>query len=307
MNRYLALVLLMAMCSSCQKKYDARGSAPLAGQWWYRDLDIPAKTEMINVATGGSFRGLSGARYVFPPNAFADANGNIPAGNVFVAVREMAKKHDIMYAGAGTKCMDAPFVCDGMVDVTVSGSLNGLHMAPGKTYEVYLPQIMTPVKNTFLMSGTHYSYDSVDFYDHIVHWDPVSASGNAGYIPDTTIIKCDTLGLVCAGQFFSSPNYQHITVRGRIDGQVVMQQGEWLSCYAIYDNSNVVWPMKHTAYMEFLDDRILHVAMHFVMICQRNDKLYAGILAATATDQEVYIIDLQLVTREELKAMTDTL
>ncbi len=299
MLKYLTLAAMLLCIASC-KKYDRGTGESLTLETFFRDMAPPVKQATITAEDGGSFRGNSGTRYVIPASMFLDANGNAVTGPVEIAVREYLSKSDMLLGGAVTVSNDKQFISDGAVFVAASDGNGGiLRIAPGKSYSAYIPQNEPPVKNT----QHFYGRESAT----VIDWYSVGKRGNTGYVPDTTIIRCDTLGYSNAGQFPSPVTNPKITVRGRLNGDVLSQAGEILCCYAVYDNIKVVWPLHHTYYMEFLEDKVAHTAVHFVMILIRNGQLYSGILAATPTDNEVYIVDLLPTTKAALKASLDAL
>ncbi len=147
------------------------------------------KEVTINANTGGTFRGNSGTRFVFPPNSFVTQTGLPVTGNVQVRVVEMLDEADMLFSGVLPTSNGEPLLSGGEVFVDATQGGQPLAMAEGKSFEARMPQAGVDANDMGLFLGTEDTGKKIN-------WRPVATGGAGGMIftvGDTVGISSGTL------------------------------------------------------------------------------------------------------------------
>jgi len=296
--------ILVLTCAVACRKEKNNNSGPVYTM--YSAFTEVAPKEMIQnieAATGGSFRGNSGSRYIIPANAFVNSAGTIITGTVQIHVTEYLRKADMLFSGIIPISNGAPLISGGEVYITANQFGNRLWLAPGKTFQVNMPQGGTPAAGMFLFTGQK------DSAANTVNWIPVPDStlnGRKGivYNGDTLGIISDSIGYCNADQFMTSPNYQSFTVTATTANGAPINNS--ICGYALYDNYNGLWQM-YASNKVFSENHVPDIPVHFVVTCIIDGDLYGGILGATPANGATYNVVLSKTTPAQLRTQVDAL
>ncbi|PQJ13043.1 hypothetical protein CJD36_004680 [Flavipsychrobacter stenotrophus] len=298
-----ALAVALTGILACNKNYNNAPTTTYSSiKEAFADQAPKAKVVTINAATGGSFRGNSGTRYVFPANAFRNSVGDVVTGDVQIEVKEFVDKSDMMFSGVLPVTTTQPLISGGETSVNATQNGQALTMAPGVTFQANMPQVHngdTAAMDVF--TGHKDANGNVVWTQN----DPASGGG-ISFNGDTTVITNDSMDMCNADRFLSSPNYQsfYVTVTTS-DGAVVSSD---LSGYTLYDDYNGVWPMYHqTTATKFNEGHVPDIAVHFVVVGLINGRFYGGIKGATPANDSTYNVVLKPTTPAAFKLLVKAL
>ncbi len=296
MKKYLfpAIAIAIGGIVSCGKDYNPNGVNP------NKNNDIAAsiaalapqpKTVTINAATGGSFNGNSGTRFVFAPNSFQTSTGAIVTGNVQVRVTEFLKKADILYSGVLPISDGEPLLSGGEMLVEATQGGQDVQMAPGKPFKANMPMQGTKANGMQLFIA--------EKNGGVVNWKPVdTAVGGFVFTDGDTIgISSIKVNTYCnADRFMASPDYQDFTITINMNGQTYIKDS--MKLYTVYDEYNGVWPNRgyNAVGNDYRENHVPNIPVHFVAMIQSQGKFYGGITGATPSNGGKYIIDMAETT-----------
>ena len=106
----------------------------------FSKLALKPKVLTVNGATGGSFFGNSGTRYVFQPNSFQDASGTPITGNIEVKVTEFLREGDMVFSRMLPVSNNEPLISGGCFDISASADVKDVFLKPGNTFRANMPQ-----------------------------------------------------------------------------------------------------------------------------------------------------------------------
>jgi hypothetical protein len=265
------------------------------------------KEVTINAATGGTFRGNSGTRYVFPPNSFVTQTGLPVTGNVQVRVVEVLDEADMLFSGVLPSSNGEPLLSGGEVFVGATQGGQPLAMAEGKSYEARMPQAGVDANGMGLFLGTEDTGKKIN-------WRPVAAGGAGGMIftvGDTVGISSGTLAWCNADRFMTTPHYQNFTVRINTGGLNYSEDS--ILIHAVYDQYVGAWPIGRGARgygrseHPYWENHVPNIPVHFVASAVIRGNFYAAILGATPQTGKNYTLNLKLTTPAEFKAQVKAL
>lgn len=302
-----ALGVALTVLAACNKDYSPTPTNTYTSfQEAFTELAPKSKTVTIKASAGGSFRGNSGTRYVFPANAFRNSSGGVVTGDVQVTVTEYVDKSDMLFSGVLPVTTTEPLISGGETSVNARQNGQALTMAPGTTFQANMPQQHNGDTARMDVFTGHKNADGN------VVWtqnDPGS-DGSIVFNGDTTIITNDSMDLCNADRFLSSPNYQSFSIQlTTSDGAVLPSAGSGLiTGYALYDEYNGVWPMyNQSASHLYNEDHVPDIPVHFVVVGLINGKFYGGITGATPATGSTYNVVLKPTTPAAFKALVKAL
>ena len=300
-----AAALLFAI--SCGKTYNpsVTPTDPAAGQYTLASaiatLAVVPKTVIIDAATGGTFNGNSGTRYVFPANSFKTAAGAVVTGNVTVEVSEFLKKSDMLFSGVLPISNGDPLLSGGEINVKATQGGQELQMASGAKFRANMPMRGTDATGMGLFTGTKAPNEPM------VNWKPAvdTANGKIVVDGDTIAILSNTLNYANADRFMSAPNYQTFTITALAPGLTISDDS--IIAHTFYDNYNGVWACRQASGGVFHESHIPSTPVHFVVFCVIKGNFYGGIAGATPANGKNYQVTLSKTTPAAFKAQMDAL
>jgi len=268
----------------------------------FTQLRTPSKTVTLDATTGGSFRGLKGTRFVFPPNAFRTASGANVTGNVQIEVREMLDHSDMIFSKALPVSNNSPLISGGEVWVNATQNGQKLSMKNNTHFWANIPYDGNNGNNMGLFLGQPANDTTVT----VVNWFSVDSSGAGGIVVgnDTLSIFSDSTGFCNADQFMTNPNYQAFTVN--VTGVTGVTASNIMG-YAVYDGYNSMWTLGGYAGSGFAATHIPNIPVHFVVFAVVNGNFYGGIAAATPSNGNTYTVNLSQVTPASFATQVDAL
>lgn len=144
---YLFAFLIGALTlSSCKKdQEDDQNGTPLQNPFSNSITTVLAQeaptpeTFIIPSQISSSIKTEKYGRYNFPPNAFADLNGNTVTGAIQISVTEYFDNSDLFYAGLSTRSDDNWLITGGQFLIEASQNGQPLQIADGKSYQAFVP------------------------------------------------------------------------------------------------------------------------------------------------------------------------
>lgn len=323
MKKILAPIALFLLLATSCKKEDPNNNVTIPTYKTYSSIDeifnelsLKPKVVSIDAATGGSFYGNSGTRYIFQPNCFADATGATITGNVQIEVTEWLNKSDMMFSGVLPISNGEPLVSGGEVFVKATKAGKELFLKPGKTFQANIPQSGTADTTMGFFKGQPMAGDAANK----VNWvettrKTTDTTGtwagvvrNIIYKPkpeDTLRMISDSIQFCNADRFMSgSINWQNFKITIVANG-VTISDTDGLFTYALYDNQKSLWkcgwygaPVNNV----YSEHHIPDIPCHFVSYALIKGHFYGGVLAATPKTGENYTVTLTEVDPKEFKA-----
>lgn len=315
-NASLLAVISACLFASCSTSPYEPGPAPdkmndlVAGPYnlgvIMAELSPQPKTEKFDVAKGANFRGNSGTRYEFPPNAFVDETGAPVTGIVEVQVTEMLTKTDMVFSGVVPVADDEPLVSGGEVQVTAQQEGRELKMAPGVPFKASMPMPGTNATDMELFVGNATGNKSTATVK--VNWrkpDTAWAQKNKIFtLGDTIGISSTTIKYCNADRFMKNPiNYQKFWLQIDPDGLTYSEDSMIINTF--YDEFKGVWPMRYKnggANHLYEEGHVPDIPVHFVVFTLIKGNFYGAILGATPKTGEIYHLKLEKVDPQDFKA-----
>ena len=300
-----AITISTITLTNCGKDYSP-GPEPVtpAGDYTLQsvltELEVQPKTVTINAATGGSFSGNSGTRYLFPAKAFRTASGDSVVGIVEVTVSEYLDKADMFLSGVLPISGGEPLISGGEVSVEAKKDGQELKMAPGASYTALMPMNGTDGSDMKLFTGTR--------NNGAVDWKPAdSGIGGIFKIGDTIGLTSKNLNFANADKFLTYPNRQEVTMAINANG-LKFSRDSLMTCTFV-DNLNTVIPVYIIDPTAKAEGNIVLTDMpvHFVVLGIINGNLYGGILAATPKTGLKYTVSVSKTNPLAFKSLLKAL
>jgi len=268
----------------------------------YTELRTPSKTVTIDAATGGSFRGLKGTRFIFPANAFRTAAGAGVTGSVQVEVREMLDHSDMIFSKLLPVSNNNPLISGGEVWVNATQNGQKLYLKNNTYFRANIPYDGNNGNGMLLFLGEASNDTNVT----VVNWMPQDSMGAGGIIVgnDTLSVFSDSTGYCNADQFLTNPDYQSFTVN--VTGVSGLAANNVMG-YAVYDGYNSMWTLGGYTGSNFAASHIPDIPVHFVVFAVVNGNFYGGIAAATPSNGSTYTVNLSQMTPASFATQVDAL
>ncbi|MES2703475.1 MAG: hypothetical protein V4649_12600 [Bacteroidota bacterium] len=300
MTKHLIAVLAAATClAACNKDYNAIPGDTYTLQSAFKELAPKSKIVTLNAATGGTFRGNSGTRFIFPANTFVTASGAPVTGDVQVEVTEYTRKSDMLFSGVLPISGGEPLLSGGEINVTATQNGQALGVAPGATFRANMP-MKKPDTAMQLFVGERPNGGAVNWV--------LAGGGGAGISTagmDSMSIIASTFTYCNADRFITSPNYQEFKIT--IEAPGVTLNDDSLIAYTLFDGYNGVWPCFWVDNHIFSENHVPNIPVHFVVAATVKGQLYTGIKGVTPATGANYTVTLAKSTPSALKAQIDAL
>jgi hypothetical protein len=273
-------------------------------------LEVKPKYVTVNGATGGTFYGTSGTRYVIPPNCLQDGAGNPVTTNVQFEVAEYLKKGDMIFSKMLPFSDGKPLFSGG--EVAMKATLGGqpVYLKPGGCIiSAIIPKDKDTVTGMVFFSGQEIPNPT----DHKVNWnipkDSTPSSRAIVYNGDSITIISDSIKYANADRIMNeaSYTYQDFHVVLSAPGSVNIISAPKLNAFALYDNYKFFFPLRYYADGVFNEDHVPNVPVHFVTFGVINNRFYAGVTAATPKTGENYTVTLTETDPAAFKAQLNNL
>lgn len=286
MNKKLVPVILLSLIGfgSCTKT--ARPTAeptPIDSTTFYtysmssiyNSLKNVPKIVNFDPSLGGTIVGNSGTVYTFPANAFQTATGGTVTGTISLSLTEYIEKGDMIFSRVLPYSNGDPLISGGELSVQATQSGSKLFIRPGFTFTAAIPQRGVISNNMLEFYG-----ETMNNSTNPVNWTTGLGLGTASTFGDTVTINSDSAGYISAGKFFTSPNYQAITLS--VNG-VTFDDSDHVQAYAVYDNYRAVYPLASRYHQKFTDTHVASFPLHFVVYTVYHGDFYAGISTNSVT------------------------
>lgn len=318
MKKSISILALGAMAISslvsCRKETNVSTvTGPYSSmQSIYSLLRLQPKTMLIDAATGGSFYGNSGTRYIVQPSSFLTATGANVTGNVTMQVCEYLQKGDMMFSKMLPVSNGEPLVSGGEISVTATQDGQSVFLKPYHTIQAMVPQGGIAPTDMVFFRGRQ-AEDTTQMNVNWVKPVPDSTGYGAGIFivrsplsNDTLNIISDSLGWANADQFLSSPNYQEFNVNLTIAGDSIANSTKVYG-FAVYDQYKGVWPLSKRIGSHFKESHVPNFPVHFITYALLNGKFYGGILGATPATGTIYTVEMKEEDPTTFKAKVNDL
>jgi hypothetical protein len=104
------------------------------------------QTFTVDAATGGTITGKRGTKIVFPPNAFANPDNSITAGNVQITLKEALLKKQWILEGLSATTQNEMLISGGMLDIAAKRASDGAELKPAPAMLVPTPSLVNVIK-----------------------------------------------------------------------------------------------------------------------------------------------------------------
>lgn len=272
----------------------------------YEDVAPRWRKVTFNAATGSTFYGNSGTRYIFMPNSFINASGTVVSGNIDVEVLECTNRADMIFGKMLTVSNGALLYSGGEISVKASQGGASLNIRPGYTYTVKMP------------TNAGVSTAGMDFFRGIatttvpgsgVDWRIVkdSTTGGIVYDGDTIIMTPDSVGMSNCDKYAA---YTKATVDVKLDGtggtidsanvySYFLPEG-FLSAVSLYGSSFASNTMKNCS--------VPMLKSHIVVCAVVAGDFYGGTLSGiTPSSGTTYTVTLSKTTPTAFKTAISSL
>jgi len=271
----------------------------------YQMLEVKPKYVTVNGASGDTFYGNSGTRYVIPPNCLQDGAGNPITTNVQFEVAEYLKKGDMIFSKMLPISDGEPLLSGGQLSIKATLGGQPIYLKPGGcTFSATIPKDKDTVSGMEFFSGEEITNPT----DSKVNWKKPDTLGfgNIVYNGDTVNIISDSFKYFNADKFMTTYNYQHVTVTISANGTTISNQ-LLITAVVLYDNYKGVWPLGHPLNYSLRTDHIPDIPVHFAVFGLINNRFYAGVTAATPKTGENYTVTLTEADPAAFKAQLNNL
>ena len=250
------------------------------------------KTVTLDAATGGSFYGNSGSRYIFPPNAFVTQSGDLVTGNVQITVKEVLNESDMVFSGYYPVSNGAPLASGGQSFTSVTQNGNELKLASGKAFEVRMPQPGIEGNGMSLFVG---NTDTA----RRVNWNPAPSAGSVFSLKDTLGLSAMIIGWNNTDRFLKEPLVSQDCTITINSGDIDYSEDSILIA-ALFDDVNGAYPIhrysKENLFGEthtYTSKVLPSVPVHFMAFAIIKGNFYGALLPATPKTGENYTLKLQ--------------
>lgn len=302
---------LAALISSCSKG-DATTPPPAESAYpslarAYDEVAPKSKIVTLNAATGGSFFGNSGTRYVFPANVFQNAAGIVVTGNVTLEVLECLKESDMIFAKMLTVSGGTPLISAGAVSIKATQAGSPVYIRSGMRYDILLP-----TNTGTATAGMSYftGQSTVSVPGSNVTWTlSKDTAARVVYNGDTIRMTPDSVGFVNCDKF---PASDLITINVKLNGFAgTLKQSDFFSYYLLEGMTSAV-PLYSTT-KAFTDNmyenvKVLRMNAHYVVCAIIGGDFYGGMLKSISpVEGRTYTISLVKTTPTAFKKEIDAL
>jgi len=277
----------------------------------FSKLSLKPKTLTVNAATGGSFFGNSGTRYIFQPNSFQDESGVAVTGDVEVKVTEYLREGDMVFSRVLPVSNNNPLVSGGCLDISATANGKAVYLKPGSNFTANMPQPGVVDEEMLFFTGRKVGGND----RNMVNWD--TGKVNRFVVPllstgfpkiDSFSIVSDSFGLCNADRFMSNPNYQTFRVNVNVQGAATLPYAN-VFAYAVYDNFTGVWPLGligSYANGVFEERHVPNIPVHLVVFALINNRFYGGTLGLVPKTGGNYEVKLVETNADEFRKMVNT-
>jgi hypothetical protein len=253
--------------------------------------DQGAQSQFFTISNNSTqtITGSNGTIVGFGANTFVTMSGAPVTGNITIELREIYDKKTMLLSNVTSNGEhypggpQEPLISGGEFYVHAKQGSADLKLAPGRTYNVFLPNA-NPNPNMVLFDGR------VD--EDTAIWAPNLDSSTSIVLPQLPapqgyFATCDSLDWGNADCFMNSPNYTNIIMN--ISGTFDPQQ---IQAFVWYDNVNVLWSCwsSFNSITNTYSDS--HTAaglpVHLIVISVKDGVLYRAILGTTSSLNGVY-------------------
>jgi hypothetical protein len=318
MKKYIipAIALTVISLASCRKDTAVTTPTPQPTQGQYTSLSaifsdatVKSKSVTIDAATGGSFYGKDGTRFVVQPNSLIKPDGTPVTGNVDIEIREYLKRSDMLFSKVLPISNGQPLVSGGEVFFNPKQNGQQLLLKDGMYMQANIPQAKPAPAGMDLFIG---EWKEAGADNNNVNWNrggkgaggTQQGFGSVVYNGDTLQLFSDSIGYCNADQFMTNPNYQSFTVN--ISG-VTIPANTTVSAYALYDTYNGMWPMSNITGNVIAEGHVPNIPVHFVVMLVVNGHFYGGIAGATPANGGTYTVTVAETDPTTLKNQIDAL
>jgi hypothetical protein len=280
---------------------------------FFESRTSPLENFTISAQTGGSFTGAYGTIINFPPNAFADQNGNIVSGDVTIHFKEVFSKTEMIYSNVLPVSYNNALNSGGQYYIAASKNGQALHLPEGITYQAVMPSQAEDPNMMLFLGETMNDPDAFVAVDWqpINQWDTLSTEDQNftfNSADDTYTLNLDSMGWSNIDAFTNFTGYFDITIT--LTGASGLDNSNTMA-YAIFDDANAVWPMADGSFGNITNNIITEthlgdVAMHIVVISVVNGQLYSGILAVIPAPNTPLTIAMSPTTAADLDILINS-
>lgn len=311
------LLTLLATCSglffvSCKKEtISAPVDKPLSVTYTslskvFDEAAARSKSITLDASSGGSFYGYSGTRYVFYPNSFIDASGNLVTGNVDIDALECTNEGDMIFSRMLTMSNGNMLISGGEIKITATQGGNPVYIRPGYNYSVKMP-----TNNGLATAGMDLfrGFSSSEFTGSMVDWTLVKGDSTMAivYDGDTIVMTPDSLGMSNIDKFTGMGTE---TINVKIDGVSGTLKSDDVAAYYILEGmlGAASFPSSKFASNTYTSVDMVSAKCHLVAFAIHGGDFYAGISSSiTPTSGSTYTLTLSKTTPAAFKVAINAL
>jgi hypothetical protein len=274
----------------------------------YQMLEVKPKYVSVNGATGGTFYGNSGTRYVIPANCLQDGAGNPVTTNVQFEVAEYLKKGDMIFSKMLPISDGEPLISGGEISIHATLSGQPIYLRPGGcTVSATIPKDKDTVSGMQFFAGVPVAQPGTTKVNWTLKRDSVGLAGAILYNGDTINILCDSLESCNADRFLTSPNYQSFEVTIGLSGSATLSSITELKGFTLYDNYKGVWPLNSYSNGVYSEHHVPNIPVHIAVYGLINGHFYGGVIGITPQTGNNYSITLSEVDPIAFKGQLNNL
>lgn len=306
------------LIASCQKPDSTPSTVVTYGTYSsmdtiYKMLEVKPKYVIVNGATGGTFYGSSGTRYIIPPNCLQDASGNSVTTDVQFEVAEYLYKGDMVFSKMLPLSDGQALISGG--EISMNASLGGakIYLKPGCLCTANVPQPGVAPSGMSIFSGL----PATDPTESVVNWQRFdSIPGRiAAIIRDTTKIGRDTLTIVTDSlkwmnldKFASFPDIQKFDITLSATGNSINTPAD-IRCLIFVDTLRCISSLGHykKTIDHYTDISCAKIPVHIVAFGLINKKFYGAVLGITPATGNTYNLSLSEVDPMDFKGQLNLL
>ncbi len=270
----------------------------------YQMLEVKPKYVTVNGATGGTFYGTSGTRYVIPPNCLQDGAGNAVTTNVQFEVAEYLKKGDMIFSKMLPISDGQLLLSGGQLSIKATLAGQPVYLKPGGCkFTATIPLDKDTVSGMRFFSGREISNPT----DTKVNWQSQSDSSDRFiiYNGDTVNIISDSFIYCNADRLMDYDYDEKFTITVATSG--VILSSSKINGYTFYDNYKGILPFHEFNNGVFKPAEVPAIPVHFVVFGLINNRFYAGVIATTPKTGENYTVTLTETDPAAFKAQLNNL
>lgn len=313
MKKIALYAVVAALCGSvvsCNKKDNNQ----VVNQYYksYPTLDsvfglLSVKSQFFNIdaATGGSFYGAKGTRFIISPNSLQDGAGASVTGQVQIEVAEYMKRGDMIFSGVLPYSDGEPLVSGGEIYINATQSGQPVYLKPGFTFRANVPRNGDTTKGFVFFAGRQ----GPNAVENKVNWglpNTDTVSGRVAYIapivnPLTRLE--DSLGIVSDSFQYCNPDFYYRTPTDLVTYEMTIStSGKYLTsqrnmrAFMLDDKVNTIITTKNAttsdANVTFSCTSPLNYKINHVAFALIDNHFYGGILTFTPIAGAKYSLTL---------------